>query len=165
MLNKKNMWFLTLFSIIVVMTIYYIADPKIEDTSYVNKEVLTEEALSVDANSSEVISAMKIDRDASLEKEVNEIKEILTDEEKTTEEKSDAYEALKSLNTNKGKEEKIEKILKDTYNYENFVKIDGIKIKAVIDTNEHSYDLATSIINTIEKEFDDKVYVSVTFEV
>ena len=164
MLNKKNVWFLTLFSIIIVMTLYYIADPKIKDDLYVNKDAYVPEALSITTNESEAITAMKIDRDATIEKEVNAIKEILTDELKTTEEKSDAYEALKSLNTNKSKEEKIEKLIKETYNYDNFVKIDGIKIKAVIDTKEHSYDLATNIISTIENEFNEKVYVSVTFE-
>lgn len=146
------------------MTIYYIADPHIDDTSFVNKETNAPQSLSVTTSESEAITAMKIDRDSTLEKEVNAIKEILTDEEKTTEEKSDAYEALKSLNTNKGKEEKLEKLIKDTYNYDNFIKIDGIKVKAVIDTKDHSYDLATNIIGTIEKEFDNKVYVSVTFE-
>ena len=165
MLNKKNMWFLTLFAIIIVMTIYYVVDPKIDQNAFVSKEVSTPQELSITANESDAITAMKIDRDSTLEKEVNAIKEILTDELKTTEEKSDAYEALKSLNLNKGKEEKLEKLIKETYNYDNFIKIDGIKVKAVIDTKNHSYDLATNIINTIENEFTDKVYVSVTFEV
>lgn len=165
MLNKKNMWFLTLFAIIVVMTIYYVVDPKIDQNAFVSKEVSTPQELSITTNESDAITAMKIDRDSTLEKEVNAIKEILTDELKTTEEKSDAYEALKSLNLNKGKEEKLEKLIKETYNYDNFIKIDGIKVKAVIDTKDHSYDLATNIINTIENEFTDKVYVSVTFEV
>ena len=86
MLNKKNVWFLTLFSIIIVMTLYYIADPKIKGDLYVNKDASVPEALSITTNESEAITAMKIDRDATIEKEVNAIKEILTDELKTTEE-------------------------------------------------------------------------------
>ncbi len=164
MLNKKNMWFLTLFSIILVMSIYYIKEPKMNDT-YVSKDATSAEALSISTSESDAILAMRIDRDAALEKEVLAIKEILTDEKKSTEEKSDAYEALKSLNTNKGKEETLEKLIKETYNYENFIKIDGSNVKAVIDANEHSYDLANNIMNTIENEFKNKIYVTVTFKV
>lgn len=164
MLNKKNMWFLTLFSIILVMSIYYIKEPKMNDT-YVSKDATSAETLSISTSESDAILAMRIDRDAALEKEVLAIKEILTDEKKSTEEKSDAYEALKSLNINKGKEETLEKLIKETYNYENFIKIDGSNVKAVIDTNEHSYDLANNIMNTIENEFKNKIYVTVTFKV
>ena len=164
MLNKKNMWYLTLFSIILVMSIYYIVEPKTNE-AYVSKNIDSKEALSINTKESDAITAMRIDRDATLEKEVLAIKEILTDEKKTTEEKSDAYEALKSLNTNKGKEESLEKLIKETYNYENFIKIDGTNVKVVIDTNDHSYDLASNIMNTIENEFKNKIYVSVTFKV
>ena len=82
---------------------------------------------------------------------------------KYTEEKNEAYEALKYLNTNKGKEETLEKIIKDKFNYDCFVTIDNNKIKVVVDTKEHSYELANKIINTIEKEFSTKVYTTVSF--
>ena len=38
MLSKKNLWFLTLFSIILVMAVYYVSVPT-PDSSLVNKEV------------------------------------------------------------------------------------------------------------------------------
>lgn len=162
MLSKKNLWFLTLFSIILVMAIYYISMP-MDDAKLVSKEV--------DVNSSEVqvsesdsINALRVSRDESLEKEVDAIREILMDESKTTEEKSDAYETLKSLNVNKGKEDTIEKTLKKNFNYENFVKIDGTNVKVVVDTKTHSYELANEIMRAVQKEFDKKVYVTVSFE-
>lgn len=164
MLTKKNLWFLTLFSIILIMAVYYISVP--EDgslTSLVNAEVKTDDALTVTMNESNSITALKVSRDESLAKEVEAIKNILTDEAKTTEEKSDAYEALKSLNNNKGKEEMLEKLIKTNFNYDNFIKIDNNNVKVVVDTNKHSYELANKIINTVEKEFDKKVYVTVNF--
>ena len=85
------------------------------------------------------------------------------DESKTTEEKSDAYEALKELNSTKGKEDALETLIKKNFNYENFVKIDGSNVKIVIDTDNHSYELANKIMNTVQKEFDKSVYVTVSF--
>lgn len=161
MLTKKNLWFLTLFSIVLVMAVYYVSLPT-ENAGLVNKTV---ETGGVDASVSEssTISALRVSRDESLESEVSQIKEILLDEAKTTEEKSDAYEALKELNANKGKEEAIESAVKKNFNYESFVKIDGTNVKVVIDTDKHSYELANKVITMVQKEFKEKMYITVSF--
>lgn len=163
MLTKKNMWFLTLFSIILIMAVYYISLPSDSISKLVNAEVDNAEEATVSINESETITALKVSRDESLEKSIDDLKAILTDDTKTTEEKSDAYEALKTLNTNKGKEEALEKLIKSTYNYNNFVKIDNNNIKVVIDTKDHYYDLANKIINTVQSEFENKMYITVSF--
>lgn len=162
MITKKNLWFLTLFSIILVMALYYISVPTM-DLGVVNKEVGSSDEANVEVSESNAISTLKISRDESLENELSGIKAILTDETKTTEEKSDAYEALKNLNLNKGKEETLEKLIKQNYNYDNFVKVDGTNVKVVIDSEEHSYELANKIMKTVQGEFDTKVYITVNF--
>lgn len=164
MLTKKNLWFLTLFSIILVMAVYYISVPTGDSTNLVSAETSNAEDLSVIVLESEAITALRVSRDEELEKEVASIKEILIDETRTTEEKNDAYEALKSINNNKGKEEALEKLIKTNYNYENFVKIDGTNVKVVIDSSEHSYELANKIINTVQGEFEKKMYITVSFQ-
>lgn len=81
----------------------------------------------------------------------------------SSEEKSDAYEALKELNSNKGKEEALEALIKKNFNYESFVKIDGSNVKVVVDTKEHSYELANKIMTAVQGEFEKKVYITVNF--
>lgn len=162
MIEKKNLWFLTLFGIILVMSIYYISIPN-NDTSLVGKEISDKLGSSVDVNESSHINALRVSRDETLENEVNGIREILMDESKSTEEKSDAYEALKSLNMNKGKEENLEASLKKNFNYASFVSIDGDNVKVVIDAPDHSYELANKIIKSVQKEFEKKVYITVSF--
>ncbi len=163
LLTKKNLWFLTLFSIILIMAIYYISVPA-PDSALVNKEVNKSNGTSIEVDESNSINALRVNRDETLENEVSQIKEILMDASKSTEEKSDAYEALKELNVTKGKEETIEQMIKKNFNYENFVKIDGSNVKVVIDTKNHSYDLANKIMNSVQKEFDKNVYITVSFE-
>lgn len=162
MFSKRNLWFMTLFSIILVMAVYYISTP-ISDDALVSKEVNSSNASSVEVDSSSVINSLRVSRDESLENEVEGIKSILMDVSKTSEEKSDAYEALKELNSNKGKEEALEAIIKKDFNYDNFVKIDGTNVKVVVDTKSHSYELANKIMNAVQKEFDKKVYITVSF--
>ena len=161
MLTKKNLWFLTLFSIILVMTIYYISIPNNTPT-LVNKEIDSKKDLTVSINESETITALKVERDEMLEHEVASIKEVLNGNVSASE-KSEAYEALKKLNTNKGKEEKLESLIKEKMNYISFVKIEGNKVKVTVDTNKHSYELANKIINLIQNEMESKTYVTVNF--
>lgn len=162
MLSKRNLWFMTLFSIILVMAVYYISTP-LPDDMLVSKEVNSGQSNEIEVDSSNVIDSLRVNRDESLENEVNGIKEILMDVSATSEEKSDAYEALKELNSNKGKEEALEALIKKNFNYENFVQIDGTNVKVVVDTKEHSYDLANKIMNSVQAEFDKKVYITVNF--
>lgn len=162
MITKKNLWFLTLFSIILVMAVYYVSTP-MDDASLVNKSLEPSSGEKADIVESSSINALRVSRDEALAKEVSGIKEILTDVSKTSDEKSDAYEALKELNNNKGKEDALEAIIKKNFNYDSFVKIDGTNVKVVIDTNSHSYDLANKIIRSVQEQFDKKVYITVNF--
>lgn len=161
MLTKKNLWFLTLFSIILVMAVYYVSVPT-NEAGLVSKDVDNDTSV-VEVGEKNAISALRVSREESLENEISGIKAILTDETKTTEEKSDAYEALKELNLNKGKEETLENTIKENYNYDNFVQIDNSNVKVVIDADKHSYELANKIIKTVQAAFDKKVYVTVSF--
>ncbi len=154
---------MTLFSIILVMAVYYISIPGGDDAGLVSKEVPTGEAASIEVDASGIIDSLRVNRDELLENEVNGIKEILTDVSSSGEEKSDAYEALKELNSNKGKEEALEAKIKKNFNYENFVKIDGTNVKVVVDTKSHSYELANKIMKSVQEEFDKKVYITVNF--
>ena len=162
MFSKRNLWFMTLFSIILVMAVYYISVPSLDDT-VVSKEVGSNDVSNIEIDSSGAINSLRVSRDESLENEVNGIKSILMDAQTSSEEKSDAYEALKELNSNKGKEEALETLIKKNFNYENFVKIDGTNIKVVVDTKNHSYELANKIMNAVQSEFDKKVYITVNF--
>ena len=52
----------------------------------------------------------------------------LTSDKITTEEKNNAYEQLKYLNQLQGKEESLEKKIKEKYNIKCYVKIDNSNI-------------------------------------
>ena len=163
MLTKKNLWFITLFSLILVMSIYYVSVPNISATELVSKVEDNKEDVELTISESSEITALKVSRDETMLKETEAIKDILSSDTTSVEDKNTAYEALKNINSNKGKEENIEKLIKDNYNLDAFVKIDGTNVKVVMDTNTHSYELANKIINTIQNEFKDKIYVTITF--
>ena len=107
MINKKNLWFLTLFSLVLVLSIYYVTMPnEIFDESL--KGEIKENSENVNIEESSVISALKVEDDTNVMEKINSLKEKLTNSEISTEEKNSVFEELKLINTNSSKEETLE---------------------------------------------------------
>lgn len=162
MINKKNLWFLTLFSLVLVLSIYYVTMPnEIFDESLKGK--IKENSENINIEESSVISALKVEDDTNVMEKINSLKEKLTNSEISTEEKNSVFEELKLINTNSSKEETLEVKIKELCNCENFVKIDGDNIRVVLDSDDSSTGTANNIMRLVQSEFDDKMYISVKF--
>lgn len=163
MINKKNLWFLTLFSLVLVLSIYYVTMPN-ELLVSKNNEVKSPEDTVVDIQETDALSALKVEDNNQSLQEMNELKEKLTDSKSTIEEKNTAFEALKELNTRSAKEETLESKIKSAYNLESFVKVDGDQIRVVVGGTDQGKEIANNIMRTVQEEFTDKVYISVKFQ-
>ena len=171
MINKQNLWFLTLFSLILVLSVYYITMPnellltnntaKVDNTTSSEK---TKEEATVSIEESEVLVALRV----NLEEERQEIKadleSLLTNSTATTEEKENAYEQIQTLNQITSQESLIESKIKKKYNMPSFVKIEDKQITVVIDNDKHDTTLANNIMRLVQEEFKDKIYVTVQFK-
>ena len=162
MINKKNLWFLTLFSLVLVLSIYYVTMPsEVFDASLKDKVVKEEEEIST--NEVSVVETLKVEDDASVQEKINNLKEKLTKNDVSTDEKNSVFEELKTINKNSSKEETIESKVKELCNCDNFVKIEGDNIRVVLDSKESSTTLANNIMRLVQKEFDEKKFISVKF--
>ena len=162
MINKKNLWFLTLFSLVLVLSIYYVTMPnEIFDESL--KGEIKENSENINIEESSVISALKVEDDTNVMEKINSLKEKLTNSEISTEEKNSVFEELKLINTNSSKEETLEVKIKELCNCENFVKIDGDNIRVVLDSKDSNTSNANNIMRLVQNEFDDKMYISVKY--
>ena len=158
MINKKNLWFLTLFSLVLVLSIYYVTMP----SEMFDKEIkLDTENVSIEESS--VVEALKVEDDTNSKKESDELKKKLTNSEISTEEKNKVFEELKILNMNSSKEETLELKIKELCNCDNFVKIEGNEVRVVLDSNDSNVSNANNIMQTVQKEFDKKMYISVKY--
>ena len=162
MINKKGLWFLTLFSLILVLSVYYVTLP--EELVLTNATNETEKESTINIEEKSALESLRIESDADLEVTMKELQEILTSADSSMEEKNSAYEQMKELNTNRSLEQELEKKLKDAYALEAFVKINGSDIQVIVSTNEHDKTLANNIMRTIQESFDTKKYISVKFQ-
>lgn len=168
-MNKQNLWFITLFSIILVLSIYYISMPSNILEEYNNSNTNTNET----NNSKETVStineetslvALRVAADEELLTKLTNLQNTITDKEKTVMEKNNAYEELMTLNKNKGLEENIESKLKEKFSYDSFVKINKDQINIVISSTKHDKMIANSIIKEVQSMFDTKKYITVKFQ-
>lgn len=165
MINKKSLWFLTLFSLILVLSVYYITMPSelLLTTNNASKE---ESATSVatEENESAELVALRVEAEEEMLLEVNNLKKVLNNSEATTEEKNTAFDKMQKLNENRGKEENLEEIISKEFNLKSFVKIKDGDITIVIDSSKHDTQTANKIMRKVQENFDTKVNISVKFQ-
>lgn len=173
-MNKQNMWFLTLFSLILVLSVYYITMPN-ELLLTNNSNTLTEEVnsdleevnsdeVSVEIEECESVVAYNETLEDTRNKQITDLEAVMLDTSKTVDEKNEAYEQIKYLNELTGKEEQLEEKIKNTYKIDNFIEIDNSSIKVVAAKKEHDITLANKIMQSIQEEFSNKMYITVKFE-
>lgn len=161
MINKKNLWFLTLFSLVLVLSIYYVTMPnEVFDKELANKN---EELTNTEIKESNIVASLKVEDDASVKEKINNLKEKIIDKSVSTEEKNNYFEELKLINKNSSKEETIETKIKEMCSCDNFVKIDGDNIRVVLDSEDSNTSKANEIMRLVQKEFENKKYISVKF--
>lgn len=163
MINKKNLWFLTLTSIILVLAIYYVTMPLGNDT-YVSSNVDDDKEVMVNIEESEALTAARIEKQEQDLTEIKKLQEILLSNDKTVDEKNEAYEQIKYINVSKSNEEKLEKNINNSFEVTSFVQIKDSTIKVVIANKEDSLELANKIISLVNKETNNEFYVTVKFE-
>ena len=161
MINKKSIWFLTLFSLILVLSVYYITMPS-ELLISTNDNYTENNNEEVEITESTVLVALRLEAEEELLKEMENLQLILNGDG-TIEEKNEAYNKMKELNMNKGEQEKLENKIKEVYNLESFVKIKNNDIEVTIKKEENDSTLANNIMRTIQELYEEEKYITVKF--
>lgn len=166
MINKKNIWFLTLFSLILVLSVYYITMPNdlLLANNIKNEPTDKVDQSDVEVSESSILVALRVDAEEEYLDELETLKNVLTNTKSTTEEKNSAFEQMKSLNNIKSEQENLEKIVKEELGYDSFIKIDSNQIRVVVASKDHDTKLANSVMRLIQSKYTNKMYITVKFQ-
>ncbi|MBR4231305.1 MAG: SpoIIIAH-like family protein [Bacilli bacterium] len=162
MINKQSLWFITLFSLIIILGIYYVSMPS--DALTVFSGNTTDTSSAIEVTESDIIIAMKVEEEEKILSQMDEAQKVLLDETATADDKNDAYKTLQLLNSQKGKTLEIERIIKNEFNFESCVKIEGNKINITISSKNDDIKTANSIISRVQKLYDSQMYITVKFQ-
>ncbi len=162
MISKQKLWYMTLFSLILVLGVYYVTMPNdlLKDIdSKESSEVIIDEVSEVSS-----LVAMRVSLEEERQNEMDVLQEAMTSEDISSTEKNNLYEKLKYLNEVQGQEELIEKKIKSNLKLDCFVKIDNSNITSVCISSEHDNILANKVMRLIQEEFKVKKYITVKFQ-
>lgn len=164
MINKKSLWYLTLFSLILILGVYYVTMPNdlLEKASSITKSIDKPKATKVKQDNN--LTALRVSLEEERQEKMDVLQEQLTSEKLTTEEKNNAYEQIKYLNEIQGKEENYEKKLKKEFNLDCFTKIDNIDVSIICISDKHDTKMANDIMRLIQKDYNEKMNISVKFQ-
>ncbi len=164
MINKQNLWFITLFSLIMVLSIYYLtmSDDTLSTISK-NTEV-KEETSEIVVSENDTLVALKVASEEAMVSKMQELQDILLSDKATMEEKNSAYEELQTINKNESSKEAIEKLIKKEFKLDSFVDINGNNITVTIASETHDNTLANNIIRSIQNLYQEDKYITIKFD-
>ena len=91
MIRKDNLWFLTLFSLILVLSVYYVTMPNdllLSKQTY-NNDDKTEE-VNLEVEESDILVSLRLDKEQERDTEKKSLESVLTNSKASTDEKNDA---------------------------------------------------------------------------
>ena len=162
MINKQSLWFITLFSLIIILGIYYVSMPN--DALTVFSGNTTDTSSAIEVTESDIIIAMKVEEEEKILSQMDEAQKVLLDETATVDDKNDAYKTLQLLNSQKGKTLEIERIIKNEFNFESCVKIEGNKINITISSKDDDIKTANNIMSRVQSLYDNQMYITIKFQ-
>lgn len=171
MVNKQGLWFLTLTSLALVLSVYYITMPNelliSNNSSFVSNENVSKTGEVVKETiikDSDIVTSMRVDLEQERLILMNELQNKLSDNNLTVDEKNEIYEDLRYISEIATKEEVLRKKIKDEFQLDSFVKIDGDTLSVVIHSKEHDKGLVVNIMKSLQEEFSSKMYISINFK-
>ncbi|QOQ53764.1 SpoIIIAH-like family protein [Bacillus amyloliquefaciens] len=218
MLKKQTVWLLTMLSLVVVLSVYYITSPESKNAVQMKSEknsgeIATEKTPapapetkekteggtekedgtkgtkdskdSKGAKEDKETSAEASDKDGSVatetadenlfttyrmeledarSKEREQLNSIVSSDDATAKEKSEAYDKMTALSNAEGTEKQLETLIKTQGYKDALVDAEGDKINITVMSDKHSNAKASAIIDLVEKEIKNMKDVAVTFE-
>ena len=164
MLNKQNLWFMTLFSLILVLGVYYVTMPN-DTLEKINiKADNKEEQVIEEVTEESSLTALRVSKEEQRKEKIESLQTSLTSENLSTEEKNNTFELLKYLTEVQGKEENYEKKLKKELGLDCYTKIDNSNISVICISEEHDKVLANNIMKMIQSDFKEPMNITVKFQ-
>lgn len=183
MLKKQTVWLLTMLSLLIVLSVYYIMSPNENDLAFIDQgENGENQAVDNNLESSETDGAevtditnlandelfetirMELQDDRSMEK--TRLESIVSSSTASLEEKDNALQGIDAIETVKTTENILEQTIISEAGYEDVLvrNSNGDKVHVHVRTDELAPDEALKIMQMVRDEFNRDVTVEVNYQ-
>lgn len=180
LLKKQTVWLLTMLSLVVVLSIFYVTneppmnqgmptsgDEK-EDAQNTSKEISDDDLkIITEASGDEVYEAIRMEVQERRGKMKEEYTMKIGSDELTADEKNELYEAMQQLDEITMKERVLETTIKGLGYSDALVEIEDnlVKITVKTDSNEHTKADAVEILQVVKGEISTNYIPEIEFDV
>jgi stage III sporulation protein AH len=184
LLKKQTVWLLTMLSLVVVLSVYYITSPeqKGNDMAAVEQKAKdqtvaknTPASKKTDTKSNNTVvttvagdsafDELRMQLEDARSKQKSELEAEVASTDLPADKRSEAYDQMQKLSETAQKEEVLETLIK-TMGYDDaLVRADGEKVNITVKSKKkHSPSAANDIIQLVKKEIGETNYVAVEFQ-
>jgi stage III sporulation protein AH len=176
--RKQTVWLLTMLSLVVVLSVYYVTTPDGQKSNMVNSplEQLSKEKgaaeketskkageTAVKSSGDEQFAQLRLEMEDKRNEVKEQLQEVMTSANATAEEKSKAMDQLQQMNNLSSKEALIETLIKSQGYKDALVRADGSDVRITVKAEKHSKQEANKIIQLVRGEIGAK-NVAVKFD-
>ena len=165
MISKKNVWFLTLFSLILALSVYYVTMPSEALLDVYNNIEKSKNSLEdVSIEEADILAVYRLEDEVEVSRQLDILKMQLVNTQTSIEEKNEAYDRIRDIEKNRTLEFELENKLKQELGYKSFVKINEDRIVVTIRSSKYDVSLANKVMQMVQKSFKETKYITVKFE-
>lgn len=177
-MKKQTVWLLTMLSLVVVLSVYYVTTPDNQKSNMVNSPVeqmmkeqgANEKEMAAKGNEETVKSSgderfvqLRLDMEDNRNEAKEQLQEVMTSANTSAEEKSKAMDRLQEINDLAAKEALLETLIKSEGYKDALVRAEGTEVRITVKSDKHSAKEANKIIQLVKGEIGAK-QVAVKFE-
>lgn len=182
-LKKQTVWLLTMLSLVIVLSVYYVTSPGDQYALMTNEEEQegTEEQAAMEnedsmngaevaveeledgtyvssTSSDELLTQLRLQIDEERARLREELQTVAASVEVTAEEKSKALDKIQTLHDVATKEKILETLIRADKSYADaLVKAEGNEVRVIVNANEKSKKAANQIMQMVRDEMGNKM--------
>ncbi|NUK31095.1 SpoIIIAH-like family protein [Parageobacillus sp. VR-IP] len=187
MLKRQTVWLLTMLSLVVVLSVYYVTAPKDmnDNIAFTSQEdatkqkesnkdqadVAVEEMETADGkvtsstSSDDMFTALRMQIEDERSRLRDQLNAIVASANATAQQKSEAMDKIEKLQALAEKEATLETLIKSKGGYEDvLVRAEDDQVRVTIKAKEHSKKSANEVIHMVKSEIPEANDVAVEFQ-
>ncbi|MCM3692488.1 SpoIIIAH-like family protein [Neobacillus niacini] len=180
LLKKQTVWLLTMLSLVVVLSVYYITspEPKSNELAAVKQEEKAEQKetkTDTEAKDGETIisqvagdeefEALRLELQDARSEQKEQLNTVVATTDLPADQRSEAVDQMQKLSEIAKKEEMLETLIKAMDYEDALVRADGTTVKIIVKSKkESSKSEANAIIQMVKKEIGETNFVAVEFQ-
>ena len=173
MVKKQTVWLLTMLSLLIVLSVYYMTSPDNGEMAFIQEDEwaeITDDATGEEGvettgdgtvisqiSTDELFSAIRLDIKNQRDQMQEQLSEIVASSDFTTEEKNEALEKMETIKSNQSKESIIQNTILASAAYDDvLVRAEDDVVHVTVKAAELSKEETNQIIQMVSDEFGQK---------